>query len=96
MLSSFTAVFYALWSPRGYRAPGFIALDPAALTDVEEHVFRYYLDCKGYFEPGEPGYVEIESAKDVWKHVGFGPDATVGLGGGAAASRRCEGSNRVR
>ena len=61
----------------------FLALEPSALTDVEEHVFRYYLDGKGDFEPGDPGYVEIGSAKDVWKHVEFGAEATVGREGNA-------------
>jgi hypothetical protein len=61
----------------------FVALEPSVLTDVEAHVFRYYLDCKDYFEPGEPGYLEIGVAADVWKHIGFGPDATVGREGNA-------------
>jgi hypothetical protein len=61
----------------------FVALEPSALTDVEEHVFRYYLDCKGFFEPGEPGYVEIARASDVWKYVQFGEEATVGREGNA-------------
>jgi hypothetical protein len=52
---------------------------PAALLEAEGHVFLYYLDCKGSFAPGQPGYVEIASPKDVWKHVHFGPEATVGL-----------------
>jgi len=59
----------------------FITLEPSALTDVEEHVFRYYLDGKDDFEPGEPGYVEIGSAADVWKHVQFGGEARVGREG---------------
>ncbi len=61
----------------------FLALEPSALTDVEEHVFRYYLDCKDDFEPGEPGYLEIGKASDVWKHVDFGGEATVGREGNA-------------
>jgi hypothetical protein len=61
----------------------FIALEPSVLRDVEEHVFRYYLDCKGDFEPGEPGYLEIGRASDVWKHVEFGEEATVGREGKA-------------
>lgn len=61
----------------------FIALEPSALTDVEEHVFRYYLDGKDDFEPGEPGYVEIARASDVWKHVQFGDEARVGREGNA-------------
>lgn len=52
---------------------------PSALLEAEGHVFLYYLDCKGSFAPGQPGYVEIASPKDVWKHVHFGPEATVGL-----------------
>lgn len=56
----------------------FIALRPSALAEVEEHVFRYYLDCKAHLEPGDAGYVEIATAKDVWKHVDFGFEATVG------------------
>lgn len=55
----------------------FIALKPSALAAVEEHVFRYYLDCKDHLAPGDPGHVEIGSAKDVWKHVDFGFEATV-------------------
>ena len=43
----------------------------------------YYLDCKDFFEPGEPGHVEIGSASDVWKHVQFGDEATVGREGNA-------------
>lgn len=56
----------------------FIALEPSALTEVEEHVFRYYLDGQGDVEPGEPGYLEIARAADVWEHVQFGAEATVG------------------
>src|ERR1019366_7763300 len=61
----------------------FLALEPSALTDAEEHVFRYYLDCKDDYEPGEPGYLEIGSASAVWKHVQFGAEATVGREGNA-------------
>ncbi|HEY8091978.1 MAG TPA: hypothetical protein VIF09_29150 [Polyangiaceae bacterium] len=50
---------------------------PAALLEAEGHVFLYYLDCKGYHPPGDPEHVEIASPKDVWSHIGFGPDATV-------------------
>jgi len=56
----------------------FIALEPSALTDVEEHVFRYYLDCKDDYPPGAPEHVNIRSAAGVWKHVQFGGEATVG------------------
>jgi hypothetical protein len=56
----------------------FRALLPSALLEAEGHVFLYYLDCKGSFAPGEPGHVEIASPKDVWNHLQFGPDATVG------------------
>jgi outer membrane biosynthesis protein TonB len=50
---------------------------PSALHEAEGHVFLYYLDCKGSHAPGDAGYVEIASPKDVWNHIGFGPDATV-------------------
>jgi hypothetical protein len=56
----------------------FIALEPSALSEAEEHIFRYYLDCKSDSDPGEPGHVEIASAQDVWKHIQFGFEATVG------------------
>jgi hypothetical protein len=68
----------------------FLALEPSALTDVEEHVFRYYLDGKDDLEPGEPGYLEIGRASDVWKHVQFGAEATVGReGNGVYISLGC-------
>jgi hypothetical protein len=55
----------------------FVSLKPAALAEAEEHIFRYYLDCKDYYEPGEPGHVDIPGAGDVWKHIQFGGEATV-------------------
>ncbi len=58
----------------------FIALEPSALTDVEQDVFRYYLDCKDDFEPGDPQRVVIESPKDVWEHIQFGSTARVTRG----------------
>ena len=56
----------------------FTALEPAALADVDEHVFHYYLDCKRDLEAVGQECVEIGSARDVWKHVQFGFEATVG------------------
>jgi hypothetical protein len=55
----------------------FTALLPAALADVEEHVFRYYTDCKRDLEEVGHDCVEIGSAREVWKHVEFGFEATV-------------------
>jgi hypothetical protein len=56
----------------------FTALEPAALADVDEHVFHYYLDCKRDLEAVGQKCVEIGSARDVWRHVQFGFEATVG------------------
>jgi hypothetical protein len=55
----------------------FVALEPAAVRAAEEHLFRYYEDCRDYFAPGEPGYVDIASPTDIWRHIELGGEATV-------------------
>jgi hypothetical protein len=67
----------------------FVALKPSALAAAEKDVFRYYLDCKGDLGPGS---VEIARAKDVWKHVRFGVEATFSrrrIGGKVYVSLGC-------
>lgn len=55
----------------------FLELDDSVLSDAEGYVFQYYKDILKHLVPEDDWYVEIESPKDVWKHVRFGKQPTV-------------------
>jgi len=56
----------------------FLALDPSALTDAQEHVFAYFKDRQNdLWQPDDPEYLVIASPADVWKHVRLGSEPMV-------------------
>lgn len=58
-------------------AANLLSRDFSVLREVEGEIHAYYLDCKPYWQPGEDGYVDIDTPADVWKHVQFGFEVSI-------------------
>ena len=53
----------------------FLSGSPIVLRDAQNDLFRYYEDCKEFWE--EDGNAPIASASDVWQHVRLGGEPMV-------------------
>jgi len=65
--------------PQDYDAAlaAFLAAGPEMLAAAAPHVYDYYLDINGYWDPEDDAYLHIPAPDRVWEHVRFGFEAHV-------------------
>ena len=55
----------------------FLAADESALDAAAPHIYRYYEDCKAFWEANNGEPLGIEKPDDIWAHIRLGGEAMV-------------------
>lgn len=65
--------------PRDHDAAiaAFLSAGPDVLAAAAPHVYDYYLDINGHWDPADDEYLDIPAPDRVWEHVQFGFEAHV-------------------